>query len=804
MARVFKSTCLLSGMSAARSACLVLLIVAVTTAATYPSWRDTPEQCRTITRLWIANQLRAEYLRAKVDGGEGIPSGEDPLRGVNNYARACAGRGGNGEICKEAPDYFKGAPFPDRPLNGLTFSPQTCEIKAGNSRVDSKEDLPLIDGGAQERAVMESSFEILSRLRRRCSLTNSPREYRDGGPQSPYSQKLEDPVYHAKEWLAGFDNSLGPLENYLAENCRDRDIRMEIGRFIESCGNSPSTVIKVLLQGFGQVPGMDPRAVTPELFQTRSMKIRLRDWSRFRITADPSTFQIGPENPEHSCQVRGSCPDCCKDESVNNKAFLFGGPDGDIIVGQIPVTMGCRGGGDCGVSNGDPHMCTNDGLKYDFHGVGEFVLSRTEDFEVQARHGSVWKYAAFNTAAAVKIKGARVAVYGGKPARLAVNGEAVELEIGEEIRLPGGAILRRDDATYRVSADGYVFEATTQAEKIGAVRVRVPEGTSAGGLLGNRNGNRKDDLIPLGKQPLKWPVSFEDLYGNFGDSWRVTAETSLFDYAFGESPESFADLSLPARRVTAKDLNKSIRDEAEQICKEAGVKDESNLEDCIFDVALTGDRGYAEIALLQPLTIERLPIEDEDPPETQSATYEGTTFTLSKEAVASYPIDIKISGELRAGLLTFAKPGSEPTARVGNPYSAIVLRGGEESVAIRAPYLPGSYELRLVAQDGSRTILFRLPFRSNAPKAELIADEETETGGSLTVTVFGDVSPYGKISVVPAGSKDDEPGREKYLSGGFLDRVIIDRLPEQAGEYEIRYLSETSGVVYKRKKLKLK
>ncbi|MCO6509548.1 MAG: VWD domain-containing protein [Aridibacter famidurans] len=651
---------------------------------------------------------------------------------------------------------------------------------------------------------MESSFEILSRLRRRCELTNSPREYRDGGPQSPYSQSLEDPVYNAKEWLAGFDNSLGPLENYLAENCRDRDIRMEIGRFLESCGNSPSTVIKVLLQGFGQVPGMDPRAISPELYQTRSMKIRLRDWSRFRITADPSAFQIGPENPEHSCQVRGSCPDCCKDESVNNKAFLFGGPDGDIIIGQIPVSMSCNATGDCGGSNGDPHMCTHDGLKYDFHGVGEFVLSRTDDFEVQARHGSVWKYAAFNSAAAVKIKGSRVAVYGGQPAKLTVNGEDFELEVGEEVRLPGGASLRRDESTYRVSADGYVFEAMTQSDKIGAVRVRVPEGTKSVGLLGNRNGSRVDDLMPSAGPALQFPVSFEDLYRKFGDSWRVTSRTSLFDYAFGESPDTFADPTLPLKRVTAKQLNKTMREQAEEICKNAGVTDESNLEDCVFDVALTGDPGYAEIARLRPLTIERLAFEDEKQPEPQSATYQGTTFSLPTEAFASYPVEITISGNERTGLLTFAKPGSRPTDNVGNPYSAIVLRGDEESVSIRAPYFPGNYELRLISQDRDRTIHFRLPFRSKSPEAEIVAAEEAEVGGSIEVTVFGDVSPFGKIAVVEVGAPDSESGREKYLSGGFIDRTVVDRLPEKPGVYEIRYMSQTSGAVYARRRLRLR
>src|SRR5690606_5839249 len=48
------------------------------------------------------------------------------------------------------------------------------------------------------------------------------------------------------------------------------------------------------------------------------------------------------------------------------------------------------GAPDDGADNGDPHVHTVDGNRYDFQGAGEFVLLRdTEGMEVQARHWPV-------------------------------------------------------------------------------------------------------------------------------------------------------------------------------------------------------------------------------------------------------------------------------------------------------------------------------------------------------------------------------------------------------------------------------
>ena len=54
---------------------------------------------------------------------------------------------------------------------------------------------------------------------------------------------------------------------------------------------------------------------------------------------------------------------------------------------SAPTSLGSPCGGACGGSNGDPHLKTIDGKRYDLQAAGEYVLLRSADdsMEVQAR-----------------------------------------------------------------------------------------------------------------------------------------------------------------------------------------------------------------------------------------------------------------------------------------------------------------------------------------------------------------------------------------------------------------------------------
>ncbi|MEN9230341.1 MAG: hypothetical protein Q6L68_05500 [Thermostichus sp. DG02_5_bins_236] len=106
-------------------------------------------------------------------------------------------------------------------------------------------------------------------------------------------------------------------------------------------------------------------------------------------------------------------------------------------------------------------------------------------------------------------------------------------------------------------------------------------------LLGDFNGDPNDDLRSRFGSLLTPPVSFERLYSEFGESWRVdNTGNSLFETSPAES-------SSPARFLSASTLTRSQRQAAEQICRNAGVAG-SLLRDCILDVALLGDAQVAQ------------------------------------------------------------------------------------------------------------------------------------------------------------------------------------------------------------------
>ena len=68
-------------------------------------------------------------------------------------------------------------------------------------------------------------------------------------------------------------------------------------------------------------------------------------------------------------------------------------------------------------------------------------------------------------------------------------------------------------------------------------------------------------------------MEFHQLYGRFAEAWRVTAKTSLFDYAEGESVDTFVDRNMPPeRQPRAADLDAAVRRKAEAICRGQGCR----------------------------------------------------------------------------------------------------------------------------------------------------------------------------------------------------------------------------------------
>ncbi|MGI8329947.1 VWD domain-containing protein [Actinomadura scrupuli] len=259
----------------------------------------------------------------------------------------------------------------------------------------------------------------------------------------------------------------------------------------------------------------------------------------------------------------------------------------------------------CGSSTGDPHLRTFDQRRYDLQSAGEFVLARATDgsLEVQTRQTPVPGSRTVSTVSAVALKvgGTRIGIYtnpAGSP-RVLVDGAAKSLRDGD-IALPGGATLYGEAADPDDTGGegsrrlvGLVTGGTSVLiSPVGGWGLEVevsPAPSLAGkvsGLLGDFDGDPADDL-PASS-------SARDLHGGFADSRRVTAAASLFDYAPGQNTRTFTDRSFPD--LDAPGPGSDALAAAGQICRISGVTDPAALKNCAYDVAVTGQRVYADAA----------------------------------------------------------------------------------------------------------------------------------------------------------------------------------------------------------------
>ena len=252
----------------------------------------------------------------------------------------------------------------------------------------------------------------------------------------------------------------------------------------------------------------------------------------------------------------------------------------------------------CGQSNGDPHIVTFDGLRYDFQAVGEFVTARDPagDFEVHTRQqpfpGS--RTVSINTAVAMR-----------------VSTDKVEISItqGRIVLLVNDKAQPLPKQTTKLKGGGTLIPLTTQL-----TRVQWPDGSFATlevigswglhltldvandrqgkleGLLGNFNGNSKDDLVIRGTKTAIQPT-FSQIFPKFADSWRVDDKSSLFTYDKDASTKTYTDRGFPDKQVDATQVPGKAA--AEALCRNLGVSDAASLTDCIVDVALTGRPEFA-------------------------------------------------------------------------------------------------------------------------------------------------------------------------------------------------------------------
>jgi len=244
------------------------------------------------------------------------------------------------------------------------------------------------------------------------------------------------------------------------------------------------------------------------------------------------------------------------------------------------------------VTVGDTHLQTFAGLFYDFQASGDFLLAqRDAEFTVQARQVSgapTWPDTSVNSAVATQMGKSKVAICLGN--RLNIDGENREIADGGQVSTADGVDIWRVGNVYHVlSPLGDSIRATVNSSWID---VSVGLGlwpSNVTGLLANPK-NSVQHLALRDGTPIPVPMSFETLYGRYGESWRVPAEESLLNACGGE-----VRIGNPKRSFYAGDLDRETRDKAHAICVAAGVKGDTLLGACTLDVAVLGSEEAAKV-----------------------------------------------------------------------------------------------------------------------------------------------------------------------------------------------------------------
>jgi len=284
-----------------------------------------------------------------------------------------------------------------------------------------------------------------------------------------------------------------------------------------------------------------------------------------------------------------------------------------------------------GFNDGDPHLTTVDGVHYDFQSAGEFVSLRDGDgMEIQSRqaaiattfnpgpdpHDGLATCVSLNTAVAARVGEHRVTFepnLNGMPdpsgLQLRVDGElttlgANGLDLGSggrvvktsvggiEIDFPNETILTVTPGWWASQSKWYlnldVFHTPSEEGILGV----IPQGSWLPAL---------PDGTSMGPMPSSLHERYVDLYQKFADAWRVTDKTSLFDYAPNTSTGTFTMRGWPLEHgpcviPETNPVKPASRLVAQRACRP--VTDKNARNNCVFDVMVTGDAGFAKTYVL--------------------------------------------------------------------------------------------------------------------------------------------------------------------------------------------------------------
>lgn len=309
-----------------------------------------------------------------------------------------------------------------------------------------------------------------------------------------------------------------------------------------------------------------------------------------------------------------------------------------VTVGAATAAGGfdfgnCKGE-ECGrdtSNDGDPHITTVDGVHYSFQAAGEFVsLSDGGSLQIQTRqtpvattftpgpdpYDGLATCVSINTAVAARVGAHRVTFQpnlSGVPdpsgLQLRVDGVLKTLGANRLTLGAGGSVLSSagggieidfPDGTVLIVTPGWWVSQSKWYLNLSVFHTPASEGimgaiAPGGWLPALPNGSS------LGPMPASLHQRYVELNQQFAGAWRVTPTTSLFDYAAGTSTATFtlsgwpreSQACLIPKTPPVKPLDPRV---AKELCRPVAGK--AMNADCVFDVRVTGEPGFAKTSAL--------------------------------------------------------------------------------------------------------------------------------------------------------------------------------------------------------------
>lgn len=269
---------------------------------------------------------------------------------------------------------------------------------------------------------------------------------------------------------------------------------------------------------------------------------------------------------------------------------------------------------------GDVHLVTFDQLFYDNQAAGEFLVFEDGTATVQMRT-EPWEdstIASVATAIAVSIDGTAVSMHRGGSTW--IDGESAVMDRGVAVGVGGGAVAWTGTGWVVVWPEGTRMTVDDAGDRL--MFTIFPSTFPVGGMLGDGDGDPDNDLVTRDGTAVEGALIVDPprFYETFIDSWRITADESLFHYAGGETTPGFQIAGFPDHTMTFEDLvDDEAGEAAEQACRDGGVTRPDLLAICVYDLIVTGDDRFVYDHLLMQDALPDPPDESE-PTETTAAS----------------------------------------------------------------------------------------------------------------------------------------------------------------------------------------